>query len=317
MARHGLTIRPLRNAEEGCRIAHNHIRMDTSPLHAPAGSEASYHSATVTTSPYLQSCGSVLLSGPAHTFDYVLHLDDSVQQVHVWCHRVVLATHSALLSELMRGENYWEQCLQVASGYLGACLELIQFFYLRDLSLLTDRSRILRVCQFFKVPLEIFMYFSTPHTSQPPNFPVYHLTLHAGDQAWMGSEFLRSTLWPHTHIGSIQVTPTPVVHTHPPSTDNLLPIEPLHSSPPATSPTVSPSSSPALSIPRDILPRKRHKQSPDQPRQDPSPHSKPLRSTRRIPTPPNQEASCVSRHPRTRSQGTLSSKRKKGILFKT
>lgn len=104
----------------------------------------------------IKSCGQTLLQGAEHTFDYVLHLTDGKQQATLFCHRAVLAAHSKKLDAAINAENYFDQEIQVLPGYLGAMIELIQFMYLKDQSLITQCGRIKKLCVFLDVPLDLF-----------------------------------------------------------------------------------------------------------------------------------------------------------------
>ena len=106
----------------------------------------------------IPSCGLALLKGPRNAFDYVLRLtSDDKQFVQIYCHRCVLITHSKKMSDLICNENFWDMDVKVKPGFLGAAVELIQYMYLRDITLISDKSKILELCAVFEMPLDFFL----------------------------------------------------------------------------------------------------------------------------------------------------------------
>lgn len=98
-----------------------------------------------------------MLRAPADTFDYVLHVtSDDRHFARVHCHKAVLRCHSARFSALMTGANYAELEVKLAPGFLGAFLELVQYMYLRDVTLISHPQKVMRLCAQFDMPTEIF-----------------------------------------------------------------------------------------------------------------------------------------------------------------
>jgi hypothetical protein len=90
----------------------------------------------------------------------------------------------------------------VSQGYMGATLELIQFFYLRDARLLSDRHKILALCVFLKVPLSLFHDVSCS-SGVTAATPVLHLSLEPGDQALLGKHLLPWLTWEATRAAPL------------------------------------------------------------------------------------------------------------------
>jgi len=112
----------------------------------------------------IPSCGLTLLRSPPEAHDYVLKITcDDVHYVHINCHRCVLLAHSRKLQELITCENYYSLIIRVAPGYVGACVELLQYMYLRDISLITDKAKMLEMCGLFDMPSEFYLV----HGSDP------------------------------------------------------------------------------------------------------------------------------------------------------
>lgn len=106
----------------------------------------------------IPSCGLSLLCAPVEAHDYVLKLtDDDKHYVHINCHRCVLLAHSKKMRELMTGENYFSMIIRLQTGYIGACVELLQYMYLRDLSLITEKDKVLKMCSLFDMPFEFVL----------------------------------------------------------------------------------------------------------------------------------------------------------------
>jgi hypothetical protein len=100
------------------------------------------------------SCGLRLLSAPRECFDYCLYITDSKKIVKVYCHRSVLLAHSIRMRELITPENYFDLTITVLIGYVGSMLELIQFMYLKNTGLFTNREKILELCAVLKMKPE-------------------------------------------------------------------------------------------------------------------------------------------------------------------
>jgi hypothetical protein len=102
----------------------------------------------------IPSCGLSLLQGPLDAFDYVLWLTDGEQQIKVLAHRCVLLAHSEKMRELITGENFFECTIKVKPGYLTACLELLQFMYMKDPRLIHHVDQVLELCGMFRMPYD-------------------------------------------------------------------------------------------------------------------------------------------------------------------
>jgi BTB/POZ domain len=103
---------------------------------------------------FTMSCGLKMLCAPKECFDYCLYVTDSKKVVKLFCHRAVLLSHSIRMRELITGENYFDLTLSVEPGYLGAMLELLQFMYLKNVGLLSNRDKILDLCALLQMKPE-------------------------------------------------------------------------------------------------------------------------------------------------------------------
>jgi len=99
----------------------------------------------------IPSCGLALLRGPPDAFDYTLWLLHGKQCVKVLCHKAVLLAHSPVLCEIIRDANFWDCSVRVKDGYLNACLELLQYCYCKDPTLISDVSKVLDMAAMFKM----------------------------------------------------------------------------------------------------------------------------------------------------------------------
>lgn len=110
------------------------------------------------TSPLLRnvpSCGLTLLRGPPDTFDYVLYVTaDDKAFVRIHCHRAVLLAHSKKMRRLITGENYFEMTIKVLPGFVGAFVEVLQYMYLKDPTLITHRSKMKEMICFLEMPFD-------------------------------------------------------------------------------------------------------------------------------------------------------------------
>ena len=143
----------------------------------------------------VSSCGLTLLKAPQDTFDYVLYLHDRTQTIKIFCHRAVLLAHSIKMKELMTAENYFELTINVLPGYLGAAVELIQYLYLKDPTLITDEDKMLKMCALFGMPLDHYLIRS--HQLEKVNeYDNIHIHFHPHpdeeSEAKVTLEFLRS-----------------------------------------------------------------------------------------------------------------------------
>lgn len=104
------------------------------------------------------SCGLTMLRAPEDTFDYVLHVtSDDCHFVRIHCHKAVLRCHSPRFSDLMTGANYAELEVKLPPGYFGAFIELVQYMYLRDITLISHAQKVLKLCAMFDMPFDIFL----------------------------------------------------------------------------------------------------------------------------------------------------------------
>lgn len=104
------------------------------------------------------SCGLVMLRAPLDTCDYVLNITtDDKQYVQIHCHKCVLKCHSKRLNDLMTGERFHESTIKVPKGYSGAFIELVQYMYLRDLTVISDRDKVKKLCAMLDMPYDIFI----------------------------------------------------------------------------------------------------------------------------------------------------------------
>lgn len=104
------------------------------------------------------SCGLTMLRAPEDTFDYVLHVtSDDAHFVRIHCHKAVLRCHSPLFSDLTTGANFWQLEVKLAPGFLGAFVELVQYMYLRDITLISNKDKVLTLCAKFDMPLDVFL----------------------------------------------------------------------------------------------------------------------------------------------------------------
>ena len=86
------------------------------------------------------SCGAVLLKGPVDSFDYCLYITDTKKTIKIYCHRSVLLAHSVKMRELITSENFFDLTIEVKPGYLGSMIELLQFMYLKNIALISNRN---------------------------------------------------------------------------------------------------------------------------------------------------------------------------------
>lgn len=99
-----------------------------------------------------------MLQAPEDTFDYVLHITSNDQHfVRLHCHKAVLRCHSPRFSALMTGANYSELEVKLPQGFFGAFLELVQYMYLRDITLISHPQKVMQLCAMFDMPFDIFL----------------------------------------------------------------------------------------------------------------------------------------------------------------
>ncbi len=104
----------------------------------------------------IPSCGLALLQAPQSTFDYVLHLTEGespdAPRARVLTHRCVLLAHSEMMQSLINDTTFFDLTINLQPGYLGACIELLQFMYVKDPDLLSDVDKVLHLCGTFQMP---------------------------------------------------------------------------------------------------------------------------------------------------------------------
>jgi hypothetical protein len=131
----------------------------------------------------IPSCGLALLRGPLDSFDYVLRITSNEKTfVHINCHRCVLLAHSKKMSDLIRNENFWDMDIKVRPGYISAVIELIQYMYLKDISLVTEKSKILELCGLFEMPLDFFL-IRTESLDYLNQYPTIQLNIEPDDSS--------------------------------------------------------------------------------------------------------------------------------------
>jgi len=144
----------------------------------------------------IPSCGLTLLSGPKNAFDYVLRItSDDKQFVQINCHRCVLIAHSPQLGNLINGENFFDMSIKVKFGYIGACLELIQYFYLKDPSLISEKEKILELCGLFEMSLDHFLIRENKSETLD-RYPMIKLNIMADESSSITTlDFLKCIEW--------------------------------------------------------------------------------------------------------------------------
>lgn len=124
------------------------------------------------------SCGLTLLKAPQDCFDYVLHITSDDQMiVNVFCHRCVLLAHSGKMRELISGENFFDMSVRVKPGYVSSTVELVQYMYLKDIEVISDKDKVLELSAFFEMPMD--HYLIREETLKPLDLHrvVAHLTI--------------------------------------------------------------------------------------------------------------------------------------------
>ena len=105
----------------------------------------------------INSCGLALLRGPTDSFDYTLFITDGNITVKVFCHKCVLIAHSERMRINIRGEHFFDMDIKVKPGYITAFIELVQYMYLKDPTLITKESKILELCGMLHMKLDHFL----------------------------------------------------------------------------------------------------------------------------------------------------------------
>ena len=125
----------------------------------------------------IPSCGVTLLRSSKKFCDYTLRLDDGRAQVKIMCHRCVLMSHSHRLSTLMTSENYFDMRICVKPGYLSSAVELIQYMYLKDPTLLSEKGKILEICGLFHMSIDHFI-ISRNKLHKSNDYPITNIVMH-------------------------------------------------------------------------------------------------------------------------------------------
>lgn len=161
----------------------------------------------------IPSCGLTLLSGPKNSFDYVLRITSDDQQfVQIHCHRCVLIAHSPQMASLINGENYFDMSLKVKFGYIGACLELIQYFYLKDPTLISEKEKILELCGLFEMSLDHFLIRENKLEAMNC-YPMVTLNVVADQSSCVTSiDFLKCIEWEKAKVLNHEIITTTTTH---------------------------------------------------------------------------------------------------------
>lgn len=151
----------------------------------------------------IPSCGLALLKGPIASFDYVLRLTSNEKTfVHINCHRCVLLAHSKQMCNLICNENFWDMDIKVKPGYISAAIELIQYMYLKDISLITEKSKILELCAVFEMSLDFFL-IRTDSLDCLNIYPQIRLNIEWDDSSCITSlDFLKRIKMEHAKLTS-------------------------------------------------------------------------------------------------------------------
>ena len=153
----------------------------------------------------IPTCGLALLSSPKETFDFVLKVTDGKQAAKVPCHRCVLVAHSLKLRDFITCENYFELTIKLLPGYIPALLELVQYMYLKDHTLITDIQKVLELCGTLHMKLDHFIV-SRGKTEKLNQYPVvYHIHLQENTAAVL-PEFTRLV-----EFQNVQIAPPPKI----------------------------------------------------------------------------------------------------------
>lgn len=111
----------------------------------------------------VESCGLTLLKSPLKTFNYVLHLTtDDVHYIQINCHKCVLLAHSKRILREMKSDTYFHFTIKVLPGYLGAFLELLQYMYLKNPALITEKDKICHLMGYLEMPSEFYVLQNMP-----------------------------------------------------------------------------------------------------------------------------------------------------------
>jgi hypothetical protein len=123
------------------------------------------------------SCGLALLRAPKNCFDYILRISDGNITVKLFTHRCVLLSHGYKFNELINDENYFDMSIMVKKGFIGPCIELIQYMYLKDPRLITDKEKMLELCTLFEMPTVYSQIRNNDCPENPDKFDLIHLDI--------------------------------------------------------------------------------------------------------------------------------------------
>jgi len=158
----------------------------------------------------IPSCGLSLLQAPLDTFDYALFLTDRKIKIKIQCHRCVLLAHSERLRDLICNENFFDLDVCVQPGYLTAAVEVIQYMYLKDPTLITCVDKVLDMCGMFHMQLD---HFLIAHKKlQPLNqYPVVKMIVQVAAGGPGTSCLLAQKFWESISVeeGAVAAMPSP------------------------------------------------------------------------------------------------------------
>lgn len=144
------------------------------------------------------SCGLTLLQGDKSEFDYVVYVTDGFGSVKIPCHRCILTVHSERLRDLMKNENFFDMVIRVKPGYIGAVIELIQYMYLKDHTLISDSVKVLEICGMFHMKADHFMIRNRMVPSVTNQYDVVDVQLHSSAKSAENDRFRMITTF---HVG--------------------------------------------------------------------------------------------------------------------
>ena len=176
----------------------------------------------------IPSCGLTMLQAPKDTFDYTLRItsDDKIF-VSVQCHRCVLTTHSERLRYLMTNENYFTMDIKVEPGYVAPTLELLQYMYLKDASLIFHKEKALKLLALFEMPLEHFLV-RTEGTMPVNTYDTVQFLIQYDESSCIAAtDFLKCLTFEQSKLCVAPISPTeePVSNFHPDHPDHTEPLK--------------------------------------------------------------------------------------------
>ena len=102
----------------------------------------------------IPSCGLSLLQSPYK--DFILTISDDNVSVVINCHRAVILAHAERLGTYSRGEDFFSSSVQVENGYVPVMIELVQYMYLKDPTLISQKDKMLTMCSRIGMKLDFF-----------------------------------------------------------------------------------------------------------------------------------------------------------------